>query len=62
MDAEDKTKGYIFMEYSNPACAQEAVNSTNEYKLINGHTFTLNLFSDYGRYEILLLLTYLWVE
>ena len=29
MDAEDKKRGYMFIEYSNLASAQGAVNSTN---------------------------------
>ena len=54
MDAEDKTKRYMFIEYSNPASAQEAIKSTNGYILDNGHIFTVNLFSDYDGYEIII--------
>ncbi|XP_074648217.1 eukaryotic translation initiation factor 3 subunit B-like [Tubulanus polymorphus] len=44
------TKGYIFLEYTNPAHAQEAVTKTNGYKLDKAHTFSVNLFSDFDRY------------
>lgn len=45
------TKGYIFLEYSNPIDAQEAVNITNNYKLDKQHTFLVNLFTDFSKYE-----------
>ncbi|WAQ97470.1 EIF3B-like protein [Mya arenaria] len=40
MGDEDKTKG-----------AAEAVKATNGYKLDKAHTFAVNLFSDYDKYE-----------
>ena len=40
---------YIFLEYSNPASAQEAVKMTNGYKLDKAHTFAVNVFSDYDK-------------
>ncbi|KAL4239629.1 translation initiation factor eIF-3b like protein [Mactra antiquata] len=48
---DDKTKGYLFIEYSNPQSAVDAVKSTNGYKLDKSHTFAVNLFSDYDKFE-----------
>ena len=45
------TKGYIFLEYSSPIHAQEAVKATNNYKLDKQHTFLVNLFTDFSKYE-----------
>lgn len=45
------TKGYIFLEYSLPIHAQEAVLATNNYKLDKQHTFLVNLFTDFSKYE-----------
>lgn len=45
------TKGYIFLEYSSPVHAQEAVKVTNNYKLDKQHTFLVNLFTDFSKYE-----------
>ncbi|XP_067006456.1 eukaryotic translation initiation factor 3 subunit B [Anabrus simplex] len=45
------TKGYIFLEYSNPNHALEAVKTTNNYKLDKQHTFIVNLFTDFKKYE-----------
>ena len=41
---------YIFLEFSNPHEAIEAVKSTNGYKLDKSHTFVVNLFSDFEKY------------
>ncbi|XP_063444701.1 eukaryotic translation initiation factor 3 subunit B-like [Mytilus trossulus] len=46
----DKTKGYIFIEYSSPVHALEAVKMANGYKLDKLHTFSVNLFSDFDKY------------
>lgn len=46
-----KTKEYIFLEFETPAQAAEAVKSTKNYKLDKTHTFTVNLFSDFDKYE-----------
>jgi translation initiation factor 3 subunit B len=48
---DDKTKGYIFLEYENNTNAKEAVKMTNNYKLDKQHTFIVNLFSDFEKYE-----------
>ena len=51
VDDEGKTKGYIFLEFNNHANALEAVKQTNNYKLDKAHTFQVNLFSDFEKYE-----------
>lgn len=51
VDSEGTTRGYIFLEYSNPAHALEAVNLTNNFKLDKQHTFQVNLFTDFAKYE-----------
>merc|ERR1719357_2462040 len=48
---EGATKGYIFLEFTSHANAVEAVKSTNNYKLDKMHTFVVNLFSDFDKYE-----------
>eukprot|EP00090_Calanus_glacialis_P035049 TRINITY_DN59919_c0_g1_i1.p1 TRINITY_DN59919_c0_g1~~TRINITY_DN59919_c0_g1_i1.p1 ORF type:complete len:696 (-),score=241.36 TRINITY_DN59919_c0_g1_i1:149-2236(-) len=48
---DGSTKGYIFLEFSSHANAVEAVKSTNNYKLDKLHTFVVNLFSDFDKYE-----------
>ena len=40
---------YMFLEYSSPVHAQQAVKMTNGYKLDKAHTFAVNLFSDYEK-------------
>lgn len=39
----------MFIEYSNPQSALDAVKSTNGYKLDKAHTFAVNVFSDYDK-------------
>lgn len=46
-----ETKGYLFLEYSKHQDAVEAVKNTNTYRLDRHHTFTVNLFSDFEKYE-----------
>ncbi|KAL5017836.1 hypothetical protein ScPMuIL_003558 [Solemya velum] len=46
-----KTKGYIFLEYTIPSHAQDAVKMANGYKLDKLHTFAVNLFSDFEKFE-----------
>lgn len=50
VDAEGKTKGYIFLEFANHKSAVEAVKMTNNYKLDKQHTFLVNLFSDFDKF------------
>ncbi|CAH0723203.1 unnamed protein product, partial [Brenthis ino] len=45
------TTGYIFLEYSNPQNAAEAVQATNNCKLDKQHTFLVNLFTDFKKYS-----------
>ena len=40
---------YIFLEYSSPMHAHEAVKMANGYKLDKAHTFAVNLFSDFDK-------------
>ncbi|KAK3091595.1 hypothetical protein FSP39_021018 [Pinctada imbricata] len=48
---DGKTKGFIFLEYSSPIHAHEAVKMANGYKLDKAHTFSVNLFSDFEKFE-----------
>lgn len=41
----------MFLEFSSPLHAQEAVKMTDGYKLDKQHTFQVNLFSDFERYK-----------
>uniref|UniRef100_A0A8B9K8I3 Eukaryotic translation initiation factor 3 subunit B n=1 Tax=Astyanax mexicanus TaxID=7994 RepID=A0A8B9K8I3_ASTMX len=49
-EADGKTKGYIFLEYSVPSHAHEAVKNADGYKLDKQHTFRVNLFTDFDKY------------
>jgi len=51
LDDQGKTKGYIFLEFSSPENAEKAVSVMNNYKLDKQHTFLVNLFSDFDKYE-----------
>ena len=51
VDDEGKTKGYMFLEYSRHQDAVEAVKNTNNTKLDKSHVFSVNLFSDFEKYE-----------
>ncbi|XP_019871337.2 eukaryotic translation initiation factor 3 subunit B [Aethina tumida] len=51
VDEEGSTKGYIFIEYSTPVHAAEAVKLSNNFKLDKQHTFQVNLFTDFSKYE-----------
>eukprot|EP00088_Acartia_fossae_P013133 TRINITY_DN1682_c0_g1_i1.p1 TRINITY_DN1682_c0_g1~~TRINITY_DN1682_c0_g1_i1.p1 ORF type:complete len:705 (+),score=264.99 TRINITY_DN1682_c0_g1_i1:29-2116(+) len=51
VDEEGKTKGYIFLEFANASSAEQAVLSMNNYKLDRVHTFLVNLFSDFEKFE-----------
>ena len=51
VNAEGKTKGYIFLEFARHQDAVEAVKNTQNYKLDKAHIFTVNLFSDFEKYE-----------
>nr|XP_003702862.1 PREDICTED: eukaryotic translation initiation factor 3 subunit B [Megachile rotundata]XP_012139853.1 PREDICTED: eukaryotic translation initiation factor 3 subunit B [Megachile rotundata]XP_012139854.1 PREDICTED: eukaryotic translation initiation factor 3 subunit B [Megachile rotundata] len=45
------TKGYIFLEYNNPVNALAAAQSVNNYKIDKQHTFKVNLFTDFKKFE-----------
>ena len=51
MNEKGETKGYCFLEFPNHRDAVEAVKTTNNYKLDKSHTFVVNLFSDFEKYE-----------
>ncbi|XP_030751724.1 eukaryotic translation initiation factor 3 subunit B [Sitophilus oryzae] len=51
LKADESTKGYIFLEYSNPNHAAEAVELANKFKIDKQHTFLVNLFTDFAKYE-----------
>ncbi|KAL3273021.1 hypothetical protein HHI36_014477 [Cryptolaemus montrouzieri] len=51
VNEQGHTKGYIFLEYSTPVHAAEAVKVMNNYKLDKQHTFQVNLFIDFVKYE-----------
>lgn len=51
VDDEGNTKGYAFLEYSNQANAEEAVRALNNHRLDKAHTFQVNLFTDFQKYE-----------
>jgi len=50
VDEEGATKGYMFMEFSSPQNAFEAVKMCNGYKLDKAHIFGVNHFSDFDKY------------
>lgn len=45
------TKGYIFLEYAKHSEAVEAIKHLNPHKLDKNHTFQINLFSDFEKFE-----------
>lgn len=44
------TKGYLFLEYSSPANALQAVRGANNFRLDKNYTFTVNLLSDFDKF------------
>jgi translation initiation factor 3 subunit B len=51
LDEEGNTKGYAFLEYNNSENAEEAVKGLNNHRLDKTHTFAVNLFTDFQKYE-----------
>lgn len=49
--SDGKTSGYVFLEYACSENALEAVKMANNYKLDKQHTFIVNQFSDFQKYE-----------
>ncbi|CAD6227830.1 GSCOCG00006288001-RA-CDS [Cotesia congregata] len=45
------TKGYIFLEYTNKMSAAAAIKARNNYKIDKFHTFKVNHFTDFKKYE-----------
>ncbi|XP_008544236.1 eukaryotic translation initiation factor 3 subunit B [Microplitis demolitor] len=45
------TKGYIFLEYNNKLSAAAAIKALNNYKIDKQHTFKVNLFTDFKKFE-----------
>lgn len=45
---------YIFLEYSNANEALEVVKGTNGYKFDKNHTFAVNLFTDFEKFDDIL--------
>ena len=50
VDADQKTKGYMFLEFASHEIAVDVVKNTNNYVLDKEHTFKVNLFSDFDTY------------
>lgn len=51
LDDEGNTKGFAFLEYKNSAIAEEVVKTLNNHRLDKLHTFAVNLFTDFQKYE-----------
>lgn len=51
LDEEGGTKGYAFLEYKHSIQADEAVKNMNNHRLDKSHTFAVNLFTDFQKYE-----------
>lgn len=51
VDEEQNTKGFAFLEYKNSENAEAAVKSLNNHRLDKQHTFAVNLFTDFAKYE-----------
>lgn len=50
-EEDDKTKGFVFLEFSNASDAANAIKTANGYKLDKNHTFVVNSFSDLDKYK-----------
>nr|CAB3241613.1 eukaryotic translation initiation factor 3 subunit B-like [Phallusia mammillata] len=50
-ETDGKTKGYVFIEYENAPDARDAIKNMDGYKLDKSHTFRVNNFSDFDKYE-----------
>lgn len=51
LDSEQNTKGYAFLEYKSSEKAEESVKALNNHRLDKNHTFAVNLFIDFQKYE-----------
>lgn len=45
------TRGFAFIEFNNPEQAQAAREKTHGYKLDKAHTFSVNMFDDFDKYD-----------
>merc|ERR1719474_163485 len=50
-EQDGKTTGYIFLEFSHASDAANAVKTANGYKLDKSHTFIVNAFSDFDKFQ-----------
>lgn len=50
-EKDGKTTGYIFLEFSHASDAANAVKTANGYKLDKSHTFVVNAFSDFDKFN-----------
>lgn len=48
------TSSHVFIEYSNASEALEVLKGTNGYKFDKNHTFTVNLLTDFEKYNDIL--------
>lgn len=51
VDEEENTTGFAFLEYKNSEAAEAAVKALNNHRLDKTHTFAVNLFTDFAKYE-----------
>eukprot|EP00951_Prasinocladus_malaysianus_P042239 scaffold508834_cov25-Prasinocladus_malaysianus.AAC.1 len=50
-EATNQTKGFAFIEYMTPQEALNACDKTHGYKLDKSHTFAVNMFDDFDKYD-----------
>jgi translation initiation factor 3 subunit B len=50
-EADGKTKGFTFLEFSHASDAANAIKTANGYKLDKSHTFLVNSFADFEKYK-----------
>ena len=51
LNEKGETKGYIFLEYAKHSEAVETIKQLNNHKMDKNHTFQINLFSDFEKFE-----------
>lgn len=51
VDANNMTKGFAFIEFNSPQEAAAARDHTHGYKLDKSHTFSVNMFDDFDKYD-----------
>lgn len=50
-DEKENTKGFCFVEYETVQSAEQALKAINGYKLDKNHTFSLNSYADFSKYQ-----------